>query len=471
MSETFSVRFVRLLRQNMNVVFLILGIVVLSLLYPLVKDWQVFDPKKAMPPFFVWIFVIVMGGMTVATGVRTVFLTDSTTFRKLLVISFVVAAVGQLLGFAIGAIWLFCGISYVYAIAQKKFYLPVGILILLVAYYLFQMTGLIGAVETKDALHTLKQRLPLLALPLALCCWRPTRTEWGVFLSFSFRLVLVYLSCIILISLLLTQYFGQSVLSPFSFDKFYLKAHIPMPASSFCMLHWTHFAHPTYIFLGIFAIFMAVAVRQYFYREQTVSTVEMIYGLVALSCFAFITQSRLAMLFIPMSIMFFFLVRAFFLSQKKKLLFVSFILIIVGGFIFNGLLSHRFFADGERMQMRDIAMNAINRHPLTGIRLGTMDNILQAQIDTDILLKHPHNQLLADGMQLGIPGMVVLVVFVGGLFYFAYRDRRYDFLLFLPAILLIMAVESPLIFVRGAYLLAFWFSVFAVSPTRKKDFA
>ena len=177
MSETFSVRFVRLLRQNMNVVFLILGIVVLSLLYPLVIDWQVFDPKKAMPPFFVWIFVIVMGGMTVATGVRTVFLTDSTTFRKLLVISFVVAAVGQLLGFAIGAIWLFCGISYVYAIAQKKFYLPVGILILLVAYYLFQMTGLIGAVETKDALHTLKQRLPLLALPLALCCWRPQQQQ------------------------------------------------------------------------------------------------------------------------------------------------------------------------------------------------------------------------------------------------------------------------------------------------------
>lgn len=223
------------------------------------------------------------------------------------------------------------------------------------------------------------------------------------------------------------MYYGQSILSPFSFDKFYLKTHIPTLASSFCMLHWTHFAHPTYIFLGVFAIFMAVAVRQYFYREQTVSTVEMIYGLVALSCFAFITQSRLAMLFIPLSIMFFFLVRAFFLSQKKKLLFTSFMLIIVGGFIFNGLLSHRFFADGERMQMRDIAMDAINRHPWTGIRLGAMDNILQAQIDTDILLKHPHNQLLADGMQLGIPGMVVLVVFVGGLFYFAYRDRRYDF--------------------------------------------
>lgn len=471
MSETFSVRFVRLLRQNMNVVFLILGILLLSLLYPLVKDCQVFDPKKDTPPFFVWIFVSVMGVFTLATGLRAISRMDATLFRKLLLVSFVAAAVGQFLGFAIGAVWLFSGLAYIYGIVHKKFYLPAGIFILLVAYYLFQATGLIGSAETKDALHTLKQRLPLLGLPLALCCWRPTRTEWGVFLSFSFRLVLVYLSCIILVSLLLNQYYDQSILSPFSFDKFYLKTHIPTLATSFCMLHWTHFAHPTYIFLGIFAIFMAVAVRQYLYREQTVSTVEIIYGLVALSCFAFITQSRLAMLFIPLSIMFFFLVRAFFLSQKKKLLFASFVLIIVGGFIFNGLLSHRFFADGERMQMRDIAMEAIDRHPWTGIRLGTMDNILQAQIDTDILLKHPHNQLLADGMQLGIPGMVVLVVFVGGLFYFAYCDRRYDFLLFLPAILLTMAVESPLIFVRGAYLLAFWFSVFAVSPTRKRDFA
>ncbi|PVZ12847.1 O-antigen ligase family protein [Porphyromonas loveana] len=463
-----TIRFVSLLRQNINVAFLIVGIILLSLLYPLVKDWQVYEPKQATPPFFIWVYVIVMGGMFLVTEVKDIVRADVNTPCKLMLLLFIFTAISQLLSVAIGVTWFFCATAYAYAIIRRKFYLPVGTLVLLLAYYLFQVTGLIGSVEMKDGLHTLKQQLPLLALPLAFCCWRPSSSEWRVFLAVSYRFVLVYLSCIILMCILLTQYYDQSVLSAFSFDKFYLKTPYPTLASSFSMLYWTHFTHPTYIFLGIYAIFIAVAIRQYFYREQVISTVEAIYGLVTLSCFAFIAQSRLAMLLIPLTVMIFFLLRSFLLRRKKRLFLVLFV-ILVGGGIVNSLLSHRFFSYGERMQMREVAMQVIQSHPLTGVRLGSMDNILQAWIETDVQLKHPHNQFLADGMQFGIIGIIFLVLFMVGLIYFAYREKRYVFLLFLLTTLLTMTIESPLVFVRGVYLLAFWFSTFAVMPIRKDD--
>ncbi len=466
MPDTIITRMSVFVRRHAFVFLLVFGVILLSVLYPLVKDWQVLSPHDDAPPYFVWLFVAVMGVIAIAVGVRDVCKIDSTLFRKLILLTLVGAAVSQVLSIAIGCFWIFCAFALAYGITKRSFSLPVGIFWLLAGYYLYQATGLIGAADMKDALHTLKQQLPFLAMPLAFCCWRPTTKEWGAFLSFAFRLLLVYLSAIVLIYLLLTQYYDQSLMSAFSFDKFYLKTSDLRLIASFHMLFWTHFMHPTYIFLALSTVFIAVAVRQYYYGIRVVSTVEMVYGLVLLFSFVLIMQSRLAMIILPLAILLFIVVRSFVAHEKKLMLLIAFLGILVGGAILNSVFSHRFFADGERMQMRELAMETIATNPFTGIRLGSMDNALQARIVSDVIIKHPHNQLLADGMQHGVPGMIVLAVFVGGLFFFAYRKRHYELLLFLPILILTMAVESPLTFIRGAYLLSFWLCLYAVAPGR-----
>lgn len=475
MPLTLSGKIRTLFYQNKTVFALICGILVLSLLYPLVKDSEPFDIQKDKPPFFVWIFVIIMGTNTFLRGIiNTSQIDNSSLFRKILVVVLTITAVSQILSIGIGGAWLFCATAFAYGIIKKRFCFPATVSILIFCYYLFQITGLIGSTDIHEALHILKQQIPLLALPLAFCCFHPSKKEWDIFLSFSFRLILVYLSSIILIYLLLTQYFGQSPFSAFSFNKFYLNTGYSNIISSFNILFWTHFTHPTYIFMGISAIFIATVTRQFLHKHQIISNIELGYGLICLFCFLFITQSRLSMVSFPLLIALFFIIKAIIKRGKKRFISILTISLCGGSFLFNGIMSSHFFARGTRSEMHKIALETIEQHPFTGIRLGSMGTLLQSHIKTETP-KHPHNQFLSDGMQLGIPGVVILSILFIGLLLIAYKEKRYDFLLFLGVVLLVMSIEAPLLYVRGAYLLGFWLPLFAIVPRnngsieRKKD--
>jgi O-antigen ligase len=110
-----------------------------------------------------------------------------------------------------------------------------------------------------------------------------------------------------------------------------------------------------------------------------------------------------------------------------------------------------FVTDPVRKTDSALAIDYIKKHPWWGMGYGLEDEVLKYQekvVNPDLVLIHSpktyvHNQLLGTMIQFGIPGAIVLIMVVAGLFWYGFKNRSYLLTLYMSFYLLFMIIEEP----------------------------
>ncbi len=394
-------------------------------------------------------------------------------FRSFLLLLMVLAAASQLTGYSVSLLLLFAFFSFVYAVKQKRFHKPLWLFWVFWIYYAVQLSGLIGSPDLREGIHMVKSQIAFLVFPLAFCAYRPTRAEFRLFSTFALRFAIAFMLVFLFNYLLMTYSFDNSPLSAFTFDKNYFKIPYFRPNPTDVGLSWAHFIHPSFIFIVLQTILIIASLQ---YRADAKSNrvkgkadmrlFELILLAVSFVLFAFVTQSRIAMLMTLLVFSLWLFVEIF--MRSRKLAAVLLLLASVSVLLLAPrVMKSSFMNNVDRQTMFEHSIRAAERNPFFGARVGAAAGLLQPFV-LEGEPRHPHNQLITEILHFGWPGIAVFVLIMGSVFFYAIRHRKYMLLVYASLLLALMMVESPFTHTRGAYSAVFWLSLLALAPAMRE---
>ncbi|MDD3961588.1 MAG: O-antigen ligase family protein [Bacteroidales bacterium] len=111
----------------------------------------------------------------------------------------------------------------------------------------------------------------------------------------------------------------------------------------------------------------------------------------------------------------------------------------------------------------DAAMDIIIEHPITGVGPEKVQHALKNSYEENGLgygNRNPHNQYLQTWLELGLPGLIILLMLAVIPGWYALREKNYLHIAFLLIVFIHMLFESTLERRLGVMIFAFWSSLF-----------
>lgn len=333
----------------------------------------------------------------------------------------------------------------IYLITSGKFYALNPIYLVVFAYPLLQFFGTIG---TPKGFHFPEITYSFYIIPVAFSCFRFEKETLLKILRLFSRIMLIFIAFSVIYWYYNIHHFDVKII-----DWLTRKSDINgIPAYKF-VATWSGYGHPSYINLVLLPALMSILYL--FYKKQPnviVSKLEVL--LFILGCFAFqlISESRVG--FVAVSLIL--LVTAMYYLHLKALYFkTAFIFILIAGGVGLFILQNKvsgFLSDPVRKTDYSLAISYIKTHPWWGAGSGREDYVLKLQetkVEKQLILVHSpktyvHNQLLGTMILFGIPGAIVLLILVIGLFWYAFKSRSYLLQLFMLMYFMFMFIEEPL---------------------------
>lgn len=360
------------------------------------------------------------------------------------------------IGIDLGTIFLIC--AGLYAIWKRRVYRPMNYMWFMAAYFISMLLSLLWTQDVHQGLHILRRSLPLITFSVGWCMFELSQEQWERLLLVFFRACLLF----IIFSICTTVYI--SIVGDFNWWDFIgVRKH---PVNGLTQVYkmvysWLPYNHPSY---NAYGLLTGMICGQYLLRAKRISIAEAAFYAVSLFLLLIISQSRIGIVMfaitIPVAAV------AFIRSPKWRKRYnyavgAMLIIALLGWVQINSVFS----LDHAREHIYHATVGFIQEHPVLGVGIGSMEQTLHQ----DALCLHskyanPHNQLLGDWLQGGLPCLLAMLALMGYLIYYAVRYRNLELLLFVIITLLFMQIEMTLDIIKGVTTFVAFVHLFAHKP-------
>ena len=373
--------------------------------------------------------------------------TSFINFRALLIVSISIMLISSVFDKQVGidgtGIFIIC--TLIYVIATGKIYSLNPIYLVVFTYPLLEFLGTIG---TAKGFHFPEITYSFYLLPFAFSCFRLEKDTLLHILKYLTRIILIFIILSIIYWYYNLVHFDVRIMEWLTQKT----AVNGIPAYKF-VAEWSGYFHPTYINLVLLP--GLISILYLFYKKNNnvwISKFEVILYVICCFLFQLLSESRVGFLAVVLILL---ITSMYYLHLKAKYFKPILMLVLVFGSISLFLMQNKvsgFLADPVRKTDTSLAISYIKTHPWWGIGFGNEHIVLsQQEVKMKDVIKpgnmpktYVHNQLLGTMIQFGIPGAVILFIFVFGLFIYAFKTRSYLLQLFIFLYILVMLIEEPL---------------------------
>ncbi len=357
----------------------------------------------------------------------------------------------------------FVGAAVVYGLLKKQFKIH-PLFYFIVAYYIFQLIGLLWSIDFGLGFKFIGKGLSYILLPLAFSFIFITNEDRNKLLRIFFRFLIVY-ALMVLISYLYQVYFHEKdILVGLGLKKRYFDTQLLTGNDYSILLGWGGYDHPTFI---SFILSLMYGVGFYLWKTEKhlsfrITTSEMIVFTIIASAVIVFLQSRIGMIFFPVGV---FLSVLLYVRKRKKIVAGIIALTVIGlilMYIFVVKNHSEYFSDQPRMKQTEIMISYIKNHYWTGTGTGGMSII-------NVGYPAGHNQILGEIFHLGIPGFAVFCLLIGASVYYAIKDKNLILLYFLILYFLLMQIDMALAYQKGITYFALFACLFVRPAFNNKN--
>ncbi len=374
---------------------------------------------------------------------------------------------------------------------RRYFYRPSSLHIVIAIYVIIGAISLFWTNNLPDGLHYLKLHLVLIYIPLGFCLFKPTKQVYDTMLIAFFRWVLFFSFLSICCWILQSRAFGIPLSEAFSMTKgLFLNKYDAYNI----IFAWGNYTHPTFLAVPMA---LGLCIGWYYLGKKQIAAVELILLIAFVLLCSIVAQSRfMIMIWVVVNIMF----GVYILKNRPKLQIASIVIIALFSVSALAFYPHKiknFFGDAVRTAHYKAAFEAIEDNGFRGTGLGGMtqyingDNPIYLPIKDGIIYRHhspktedelirlrqttsidfiglnPHNQIIGDLMQTGVPGLLSIIAIIICLIYNAIKHRNWLLGGFTTIYILLMMIEMPLMVDKGIFLFALFAFLFSAKPERE----
>lgn len=330
-----------------------------------------------------------------------------------------------------------CGL---YGIIYHKWIRPNKVMITFFLLILLRYIGMLWSVDKSFAWEdSFSDKVYfLLFAPIVCLGFRIKEREYISFVTLAFKLFLLLLTLNISTYIFVHKAIGLPFFSFLTLNKGYMDytGHI---------LAWTFFKHPSFISWVMFSIW-GLSILVWRKDKKHIPLFEIIlYGLL-LFCFAFIVQARIIIIGFPLGILLLYWLHFSKNWSSCKRILIETGILLIGVLGIYLLVSHTsYFSDPIREKMLSSTVTAITEHPIFGN--GTIYEKIIAE--NTVGQWHIHNDFLATLIDLGVLGLILLLLWIGFCYQKAILDKDHSIVYCLMMFLLLMNTDVMLNFYPG----------------------
>ena len=325
---------------------------------------------------------------------------------------------------------------------REKFYTLNKVYLFIFLYAIFLM---LGTIYTPKGFYFPEMTYTFNVLPLAFSFFRLKKQSLLLIIKIVFRIMAVYMAVSIVY-----WWFNLLVLNMSALEWITTK----FPPAYFYVGKWGHYSHPSYISLVLFSTLISGFYLNYKKDNAvTLSKFELITYIGLCLGFVLVMESRIGLvelvIIILISLLYYIRLKTPYLKQTLLVAVLVGVVILMAGENKFSRLIH----DDVRKADFTLAINYIKEHPVVGAGYHQQRAALEYQDKkmADVTrpadappITYTHNQFLGDMVQFGIPGLLPLLIMLGGLVWYAFKSRSYLLQLYMLIYLLFMLIEEPL---------------------------
>lgn len=375
------------------------------------------------------------------------------SINTLLIFSIVILLVFSLfqkqLGIYATGFFVFCALMYFFV--KKEFFPLNKVYFFVFLYAVFQM---VETRNTPHGFHFPEMSYSFYVLPLSFSLFRLKKQNLLMIAKIVFRIMIVYMAVSIVY-----WWYNMQILNASVFQWFSNKVSFnDSPAYEF-VGKWSHYTHPSYISLVLFSALILGFYLNY-KKEKTAFISKFELGAYIALCLTLelAMESRVGLIelliIVVVSLLYYIKMKSPYLKHAIITgFFMAIIIFFVGSSRFEKILK-----DDVRKADYTLAINFIKDHPLSGAGYHQQRAALEYEDKqmTDVTrpatappITYTHNQFLGDMVQFGIPGLIVLLILLSALTWYAIKSRSYLLQLFMLVYILFMFIEEPLYVQEG----------------------
>ncbi len=340
--------------------------------------------------------------------------------------------------------------TLIYVIIHGKVYSLNSIYLVVFAYPFLEFMGTIG---TAKGFHFPEITYSFYLIPLAFSCFRLRKDTLLYILKLFIHILLIFIAFSIIF------WYYNLIHSDVKFIDWITKKTFVNGVSAYKFVaDWSRYCHPSYINLVLLPGLISILYLYYQKNEKAwISKSELFLYVIGCISFQLLSESRIGLVALALILL---VTALYYLRLKawnfKPILMFVLVCVSIGLFIGQNKVSS-FLSDPVRKTDNALAINYIKSNPWWGIGFGNEHLVLIEQekiVKKELILIHTdktyvHNELLGTMIQFGIPGAVILLIFLVGLFWYAFKSRSYLLQLFMLLYFLFMLIEEPLYVQEG----------------------
>ncbi|VBB48125.1 conserved membrane hypothetical protein [uncultured Paludibacter sp.] len=361
---------------------------------------------------------------------------------------------------------IFAVIVLIYFLFEKKIYRPNLLFISLFIYFGIDTISLLWTYNPEQGFHYWGNITPIAFIPILFCFFKLDKKDFELIVLLIFRFSIIFSFISICSWIVECRFLNFPLENSLSIKKYTVDIY-----NSYDVVYaWSKKVHPTYNALN-FLFSLSVGWYYIFKKniDNNVSFSELLFLILTSLLLSIITASRFLFVgWIVVNILGF----LFVIRRKKTLLATcaSCIIIFVALFmLFNSGEITNFVQDPVRKCHYNAAFQGIKENTWLGTGLGGMtkyinrDNPVYAPLHLSkaelFPHEHPHNEIIGDWMQTGIPGLVAILLILSVLFYYGIKQRNWLLLINAIIFFILMTIEMPLMYSNGIFAFTLIFSL------------
>jgi len=348
--------------------------------------------------------------------------------------------------------FLFFVVTLIYALVNKRKVRLHPFFAVMVAYYSFQLLGLLWTIDINEGLKFIDKGLSFIVIPLSFSFFSISKEQRDKVLRLFFRFLTPYLLMGIIGYIFQVYFHKLNLFVGLWFAKFYFPPILNLVDFFDQIFSGIGYGHPTYI---SFILTVMIAVGFYLWRNgqkngqndtNGITKFELTVYLVLSAFVIFILKSRLGFIMFPFGV----LISVLFTIRKRKqmpfiLIFLFVLAILTSILSYKYTDQHSFMNDSDRKNIFGFVVDYIKNNPLTGTGTGSMAIVLR-NVEHAV---NAHNQFIGELFHLGIGGLIMFLFLIGTVIYHGIKSRNYMLLYFMVIFTLLMITEMPLAIQKG----------------------
>lgn len=452
------------------------------------------------PKYEIYARFTVLGGFLLSSlvvsirEINRIIAVDSVYNKRdyLIIVPFIILLVSSIFHKQVGiygtALFIFCSLFYFFI--NKRLYEWNKVFYFLIIYLLLMIIGTIG---TEKGFHFPERAYTFFLLPITFSFFQLSSSRLIGIGRVFFRIIMLFIvACFIYwwynylyINIGFIDWISNKLTINIEMPGWMVKLKTVDPDkfhAYYFVNFWAGYYHPSYISLVLF--FSVITGFFLYYKQDTkfkINSFELSIFLFLSLFIILLMQSRVGIVIFILICFSALLYYIKFQTQYFKLILALSVIGALIVFIFGHSRLESFINDGERSSLTTIAVAQIENNLWWGVGTYNQKQAIDFQLEImkeDIPIEknkytYVHNQFLGNMVQFGLFGLVVLLIFIGGIVTIGIKKRSFLLQMYLLVLTIFMLIEEPLYTQEGitrCTIFLVFFATLAYSDDDRKYF-